>query len=263
MQREGGTEMAADVIQSVDRALEVLIYLYHEGRETGVTKIANDMGVYKSTVFRTLATLESRGFVRKNPETDKYWLGTRLFTLGKAVENKMGLQEIIRPYARKLYEAYHEVVNVSILERNPGDVYRSILILKEESAHQVLTVNPPVGSSSECHCSAVGKCLLAFSDHIELSRYGSKKLTAHTAHTIATVEALRTELERIRTDGYVLDREELELGLTCIGAPILDRGGAAVAAISLSGPTSRMLTGDLDERVEAVRRIAREISSNF
>ena len=119
---KGGTIMASDVIQSVDRALEVLIYLYYEGKETSITKIANDMGVYKSTVFRTLATLEARGFVKKNPETEKYWLGSRLFTLGKAVENKMGLQEIIRPYARKLYEAYHEVVNVSILERNQGDV---------------------------------------------------------------------------------------------------------------------------------------------
>ena len=260
---KGGTIMASDVIQSVDRALEVLIYLYYEGKETSITKIANDRGVYKSTVFRTLATLEARGFVKKNPETEKYWLGSRLFTLGKAVENKMGLQEIIRPYARKLYEAYHEVVNVSILERNPGDVYRSVIILKEESPNQVLTVNPPVGSSSECHCSSVGKCLLAFGSKIDLSVYENVSLTAHTAHTITSADALRAELAKIRSDGYAVDREELEMGLTCIGAPILDRSGVALAAISLSGPTSRMLAGDLDERVEAVRRIAREISNNF
>ena len=237
---KGGTIMASDVIQSVDRALEVLIYLYYEGKETSITKIANDMGVYKSTVFRTLATLEARGFVKKNPETEKYWLGSRLFTLGKAVENKMGLQEI-----------------------NPGDVYRSVIILKEESPNQVLTVNPPVGSSSECHCSSVGKCLLAFGSKIDLSVYENVSLTAHTAHTITSADALRAELAKIRSDGYAVDREELEMGLTCIGAPILDRSGVALAAISLSGPTSRMLAGDLDERVEAVRRIAREISNNF
>lgn len=253
----------SDIIQSVDRALEVMIYLYHEGKETSITKIAADLGVYKSTVYRTLVTLENRGFVRKNPETDKYWLGNRLFVLGKGVENRMGLSEIVRPYAKKLYDAYCEVVNVSILERNPDDVYRSVIILKEESDRQVLTVNPPVGSSSECYCSSVGKCLLAYSSDIDLGVYDTHPMRPHTEHTIITVSALRAELAKVRERGYAMDHEELEYGLTCIGAPILDQKGEAVAAISLSGPTSRMLTGDIEERIEAVKRIAREISSNF
>ena len=253
----------SDIIQSVDRALEVMIYLYHEGKETSITKIAADLGVYKSTVYRTLVTLENRGFVRKNPETDKYWLGNRLFVLGKGVENRMGLPEIVRPYAKKLYDAYCEVVNVSILERNPDDVYRSVIILKEESDRQVLTVNPPVGSSSECYCSSVGKCLLAYSSYIDLGVYDTHPMRPHTEHTIITVSALRAELAKVRERGYAMDHEELEYGLTCIGAPILDQKGEAVAAISLSGPTSRMLTGDIEERIEAVKRIAREISSNF
>lgn len=253
----------ADVIQSVDRAMELLIYLYNQGRETGITKIASDMGVYKSTVFRTLSTLEARGFVSRNPETERYWLGSRLFTLGKSVENKMGMQAIIRPYARKLYDAYHEVVNVSILERNPHDVYRSILILKEESDRQLLTVNSPIGSSSECHCTAVGKCLLAFSDKIDLSVYQQTKLAAHTEYTIMTYERLVSEISHVKDNGYAIDHDEQEAGLTCIGAPILQHAGASVAAISLCGPTSRMLAGDIDERIEAVRRIAREISGNF
>ena len=253
----------SDIIQSVDRALEVMIYLYHEGKETSITKIAADLGVYKSTVYRTLVTLENRGFVRKNPETDKYWLGNRLFVLGKGVENRMGLPEIVRPYAKKLYDAYCEVVNVSILERNPDDVYRSVIILKEESDRQVLTVNPPVGSSSECYCSSVGKCLLAYSSDIDLGVYDTHPMRPHTEHTIIAVSALRAELAKVRERGYAMDHEELEYGLTSIGAPILDQKGEAVAAISLSGPTSRMLTGDIEERIEAVKRIAREISSNF
>nr|WP_275951934.1 IclR family transcriptional regulator [Intestinimonas butyriciproducens] len=175
----------------------------------------------------------------------------------------MGLPEIVRPYAKKLYDAYCEVVNVSILERNPDDVYRSVIILKEESDRQVLTVNPPVGSSSECYCSSVGKCLLAYSSDIDLGVYDTHPMRPHTEHTIITVSALRAELAKVRERGYAMDHEELEYGLTCIGAPILDQKGEAVAAISLSGPTSRMLTGDIEERIEAVKRIAREISSNF
>ena len=253
----------SDIIQSVDRALEIMVYLYHEGKETSITKIAADLGVYKSTVYRTLVTLENRGFVHKNPETEKYWLGSRLFVLGKGVENQMELPAIVRPYAKKLFDAYGEVVDVSILERNPDDVYRSVVILKEESDRQVLTVTPSVGSSSECHCSAVGKCLLAFSAGIDLGVYDTHPMRAYTEHTIATVPALRTELAKIRERGYSMDYEELTYGLTCIGAPILNRNGDAVAAISLSGPTGRMLSGDKEERVEAVKRIAREISGNF
>ena len=175
----------------------------------------------------------------------------------------MGLPEIVRPYAKKLYDAYCEVVNVSILERNPDDVYRSVIILKEESGRQVLTVNPPVGSSSECYCSSVGKCLLAYSPDIDLSVYESHPMHSHTEHTITTVAGLRTELAKVWERGYAMDHEELEYGLTCTGAPILNQKGEAVAAISLSGPTSRMLSGDIEERIEAVKRIAREISSNF
>ena len=253
--------MAMDTIQSVDRALKLLIYLCREGRECGITQIAEDMDEYKSTIFRTLSTLEARGFIKKNPDTERYWLGERLFTLGKAVEVKMGFTELIRPYARRLHENYHEVVNVSILERNLDDVYRSVIILKENSERNILTVDPPVGSSSECYNSAVGKCLLAFSEDIDLEVYRKKGLKRYTVNTISTVDALCAELEKIRVEGYAMDQEELELGLSCIGAPILDQRGFAVAAISLTGPTSRMLTSDLYTRINAVRKVAQEISS--
>ncbi len=252
--------MASDAIQSVDRALDILIYLNAAGGETSITKIAKDMGIYKSTVHRTLVTLEARGFVQKNPQTEKYWLGSRLFVLGKSVENQMGLQRLVSPFARKLHEAYQEVVNVSVLDRTPGEVYHSIVILKEASPNQVLRVSPPVGSSCECHCSSVGKCLLAFDPSVDLSVYEQHPLTVYTKNTISTLEAFKAELRQVRASGYALDREELELGLTCIGAPILDRFGQVIAAISLSGPTSRMLTGDLEERIAAVKKIANEIT---
>ncbi len=141
--------------------------------------------------------------------------------------------------------------------------YQSVIILKEESDRQVLTVNPPVGSSSDCYCSSVGKCLLAFSPDIDLSVYDSIPMHSYTEHTITTVPALRAELNTVRERGYAMDHEELEQGLTCIGAPILDHSGYAIAAISISGPSSRMLNGDIEERIEAVRRAAKEVSMNF
>lgn len=247
------------MIQSVDRALEILIYLHEAGKETGITQIANDLNIYKSTVHRTLSTLENRGFVTKNSETDKYWLGSRLFTLGKSVEMNMGMLGIIRPYARKLKDEFKEVVNVSILERNIGDVYRSVIILKEQSEGKILTANPPVGSRNFCHCSSVGKCLLAFGEDIDLSLY-EKGIQKYTSKTIATVDELKKALEDVRRKGYAIDDQELEDGFSCIGAPILDNRGYAIAAISLSGPSSRIMNGDVDKHIEGVKEIARQIS---
>lgn len=253
----------ADTIQALDRALELLIYLNKKGKEVGITQIASDMGVYKSTIYRTLSTLEAKGFVKRNPETEKYWLGSQLFILGKSVENKMGIPEVIRPYAHRLHQKFHEVVNVSILEYNPGDVYHSVIILKEMNDRQMLTVNPPVGSLSECHCSSVGKCLLAFGDKVDLSVYEGKVLTRYTPNTITSLDELKEELVKVKRRGYAMDHEEQELGLTCIGAPILDQNMKAVAAISLSGPTSRITSSDIEDRIEAVCNIAKEISDNF
>lgn len=253
----------SDNIQSVDRALELLIYLQNEGKETSVTKIANDMGIYKSTAHRTLMTLESKGFVSRNPETEKYWLGNRLFSLGKSVENKLGKREIIRPVVKQLSEKYNEVVNVSVLKRNPGSPYQSLLVLKEMSDSQLLSVNPAVGSSIDCHCSAVGKCLLAFCTDVDLSVYRDTKLAAYTEKTITTYSKLVEELERVRVQGYAMDCDEQELGLTCIGTPVLDHKGKAIAAISLSGPTSRMLAGDIEEKINSLRQTAAEIATKF
>lgn len=253
----------SDIIQSVDRALELLIFLHNEGKETSITKIANDMGIYKSTVHRTLMTLEARGFVSRNPETEKYWLGSRLFSLGKSVEDKVGHQEIMRPYLKKLSQKYNEVVNVSILERNPGKPYRSLLVLKEMSDSQLLSVNPAVGSSIDCHCSSVGKCLLAFCEDVDISVYRDTELASYTEKTISTYAALVEEIEKVRSQGYAIDCDEQEMGLTCIGAPIFGRKGVAIAAISLSGPTSRLFAGDLEEKISSLRRTAAEISTNF
>ena len=101
---------------------------------------------------------------------------------------------------------------------------------KEEGDRQVFAVDPPVGASSECYCSAVGKCLLAFSQDIDLGVYERHPMKAHTEHTITTLSVLRSELAKVRERGYAMDHEELEYGLACIGAPILSRSGEAVAA---------------------------------
>ena len=247
-------------IVAVDRALDVLLALYHHNGEMGVSELARDLDLHKSTIHRSLASLEYKGFVQKNPENGKYWLGMKIYAMGLLVGEKFSLADVVRPYAKALFEAFGEVVNVSVLDRDPQEGYKSVIILKESSSSRVLSVNPGVGSSSDLHVSSIGKCLLAFSKEIDLMAYAEQPMKRYTENTIVSWEQMMTELKAIRKQGYAIDNEEQEIGLYCIGAPILDKRGNAIAAISISGPTVRMKRDDLDEKIRKVVEISRRIT---
>jgi len=249
-------------INSVDRALDVIILLHEEGHELGVSEIADKLDTYKSTIHRTLATLEGKGFVKQNPDTEKYWLGMKLYTIGMEVGNKMPIREVIKPYCDALHAEFGEVVNASILDLTKPENPQGIIIYKSFDKTQLLIVNPPEGAGSPVYGSSVGKCLLAFND-IDLEQFKHIPLIKYTDKTIDNWDDLEKKIHEVREKGYALDDEELEIGLTCIGAPILDKSGKAIAAISLSGPTQRMRTGNIEDRIKRVIEVAAEISKMF
>lgn len=248
-------------IHSLDRALDVLLLLQQEKREMGVTQIATQLGLQKSTVHRSLMTLEGKGFVQQNQESGRYWLGLRLYSLGMMVRDKLPLAGMLAPYAKQLSERYREAVHLSVLDRTAQQP-RHIVIDKVESS-QVLSLTPPIGSSEPCHCSAGGKCLLAFSTPDYLERFAGCELQAFTPRTIVDWPALNRELTQIRELGYSMSDEELERGLTCIAAPIFARGHEVIAALSLSGPTSRMKADSFAEMVNELKRITKRISDDL
>ena len=250
-------------VHAVERALEILLYLHEAGRECSLSKIAADLGIHKSTVYRALISLQAYGFVRQNRETGRYWLGTRLLSLGRSVERQLDLHGFIRPYVKKLYQLYREVVSVSVLERCRNGLYRIVTLFLEEREGQILTTSPSTSLGRDCHCTAAGKCLLAFGEEVDLSAYLHRPLPAYTAYTISSGEDLLLALDHVRQLGYAMELEEREYGVTAISAPILNHHGFAEAALCLSGPTGRMTTGDFEERIRAVQHIAREISAHF
>lgn len=250
----------SETILSVDRALDTLLLLYKNGQGIGVSEMARELDLHKSTVHRILATLENKGFVYKNKDTNKYWLGLKIYTMGLLIGEKLSLTDIIRPFAKGLFEEFGEVVNVSILDRDANDLYKSVIILKESKTDKVLSVNPNVGSSSDPYSSSVGKCLLAFGEDIEIDKFKDMKLKKYTKHTIDNYKDLIAELKDVREKGYSVDREEQEIGLYCIGAPILDRNGKAIAAISISGPTARMKNKELDIKIKRLVEVAKQIA---
>ncbi len=256
--------MAGDneLINSIDRALDVLLLLQQEGKEMGVTQIGSALGIYKSTAHRTLATLEAKGFVQQNPDNGKYWLGIRLYSLGMLIRERLPLKNIAYPFAKELSERFDEVVHISILDKSALTYPKHIIIDKIQGRQQVLSLTPPVGSSAACHSAAVGKCLMAFSPRSYLERFVGNPLPAFTEKTICSWDKLLAELETIRRRGYAVDDEELELGLTCVAGPILDRHAGIIAALSLSGPTTRV-RARFEEIAAEVMRTTGAISSSL
>lgn len=250
----------SESIVSVERALDVILTLYNNGKEMGISDLSRELGLHKSTVHRILASLEKKKFVYQNLENEKYWLSMKLYAIGLLVGEKLSLVDVLKPYAKILFDEFNEVVNVSVLDEDASRGYKSLIILKEADVNKVLSVNPHIGTYSDAHVSSVGKCLLAFSKDIDIKKLFSYPMKQYTKNTIKNYEELIKELQKVKENGYALDNEEQEIGLTCIGAPILDKSGNAIAAISISGPSSRMKEGDFNKKIQKVKDIANKIS---
>ena len=249
-------------VSSIDRALDILLFIFRERREMGITQIAGELGLYKSTVHQDLSTLMERGFIEQNPVTSKYWLGVKLFSLGMLYKDKMRIQDLARPFTEKLAERFLEVVHLGILEhdeRNPGRV----LLIDKVETQNVLTLTPEIGTGTSAHCSAMGKALLAYQPDDYLQKLAKKKLERYTPNTITDFQELRRELSRIRAQGYSIDREEIELGLICIGAPVFTIQNKVIAAISVSGPTTRITPDRIPEIIAEVKEATVKISGRI
>ena len=225
----------------------------------GVSEIANQLGVYKSTIHRTLVTLQSKHFVQKNEVTDKYWLGASLYAIGMMVANTYSLADIVAPEADVLYMKVKDIVNVSILHVDSLNGYKSVVIYKARGPQPMLSMNPEIGSHMDAYASSVGKCMLAFNE-IDWQIIKKTIFHSYTTHTLTSAEELRAELDQVRENGYALDNEEREVGLFCVGAPIFNKDGKAIAAISISGPKARVFDDHFKEKVNLLKQCAQRIS---
>jgi len=240
-------------LQSVDRAISVLEILARTG-QAGVTEIAVELGVHKSTAFRLLAVLEARGLVDQHGERGKYRLGLGVLRLAGATTARLDLIQQGRPVCEALARDVAETVNITILSGHDA------LYLDQVAGTSALQTQNWVGQRIPLHCTSNGKVLLAFLPEHMLSELLDEPLTRFTAHTITDVGRLRAELDRIRETGYATAAQELELGLVAVAAPIRDISGTVVASLSASGPVFRLPAQRIPDVAARVMAAGDEIS---
>ena len=239
-------------VQSVDRALTILGILARLG-EAGVTEIAGELGVHKSTAFRLVTTLEAHRLVEQTSERGRYRLGVGVLRLAGATTARLDLVQEARPVCRQLAAETGETVNIAVLSD------KSALYLDQVAGSSALQPHNWVGQHIPLHATSNGKVLLGgLEDDVVKELLGT--LSRYTPTTITKKGKLREELALVREQGYAVAVDELEEGLTAVAAPIRNAHGDVVASMSVSGPTFRLPEKRVADVVALLVEAASEVS---
>jgi DNA-binding IclR family transcriptional regulator len=229
----GGRVVEPSQVQSVDRAVAILYLLAQRG-VAGVTEVAAELDVHKSTAFRLIGALESGGLIDQDGERGKYRLGLGILRLAAATAGQLELPTESRSICRRLAAELDEAVNIAIL-----DDTEAMNILQEYGTSSITGRNW-IGQRTALHATATGKVLLAYADAVTRKRVLGGQLHRFTGHTVTRVAVLEAELATVRRQGWAETSEELEIGLNGVAAPIHDATGKVIAAVGASGPSHRL-----------------------
>lgn len=236
------------MLQTIEKASEVLALFDREHVEWGVREVAGALGMAKSSAHDLLASLAQVGLLCKTDD-GRYRLGWRLVTLSETVLATTELRREAHPIMEELAAQYRETIHLAIL-----DDTKVVYVDKLEGKQAVRVELTSLGTRLYAHCSALGKVLLAYRPEEDVKRIiKAEGLPRFTANTITDPDELEQALERIRKQGYAYDLEEILPDLCCIGAPIHDHAGRVVAAISMSVPAYRFQRSQTDFRKAVVR----------
>ncbi|MET8247899.1 IclR family transcriptional regulator [Streptomyces sp. NPDC005202] len=233
---------AASAVQSVDRAVSVLEILARHG-EAGVTEIADELDVHKSTAFRLLGVLENRGLVAQAKDRGKYYLGAGVLRLAGAAAVRLDISQEGVPVCRELADELGETVNIAVLDDDAA-----VNIMQARGTASVTAQNW-LGRRTPLHATSSGKVLLAHMPPTLREGLLARPLPRFTERTITGASMLRNELEAVVEQGYgiTIEELELELGLAAVAAPVRAHDGKVIAAISVSGPVYRLNPDRLPE----------------
>jgi DNA-binding IclR family transcriptional regulator len=249
MSNEGG-------VRSVERAIAILDLLSEGGWRTGAD-VARELHVHRSTALRLLGTLERHDLVERDQRSAKYRLGRRLPQLASVVTGELDLRSLARPVCERLADVVGETVTLDVLA---GD---SVEAIEQATAStSVVRVNW-LGRRYPAHCTASGKVILAYTADAVRERLLAQPLERWTPHTVTERAELEAQLKAAVREGVARTKEELEVGLDALAAPVLNAEGDVVAAIDVSGPSHRLRTADAEalarQTIEAAADLSRRL----
>ncbi|OLS34863.1 IclR family transcriptional regulator [Bacillus sp. MRMR6] len=244
-------------LSSLKNALRILNSFSMDEPEKKISEISSSLGLNKSTVSRTMATLASEGFVYKDPETKKYRLGLSILTLSGVVNSSMDIHRESQPILNRLVETLGETAHISVLD------HLDVIYLHKVDCNHPVRFLTHVGRRNPAYCTSSGKVLLAFSNDDVVDRVIEKGLNKYCKNTITDPKILRAHLREVKENGYASSVEEILDGVTSIAAPIFDYRGNVISALSVVGPKQRLQSHKIQAIAKKVISAALEVSTRL
>jgi DNA-binding IclR family transcriptional regulator len=235
-------------VEAVTKALD-LLDAFSGCEELTLQELCGRAAMNKTRAFRLLHTLAERGYIERCLESQHYQLGARLCE--RASHVRRDIRQLASPFMRRLHEYFNETVNLGVLY---NDEVLYIDILETSRPFRMMAT---IGCRMPAHLTSMGKAMLAHLCPSEAEGSGNDLMAKLQP---AAKQALQRDLERVRRRGFALDNQENERGVACIGAAILDASGRPLAALSISGPSHRIVSGKktlVPAVVDACRSISR------
>ncbi len=246
------------IIQSVDRALQIVDLFDGPEASLGITEISERMCLGKSTVYGLVNTLMKAGYLEQDQENKKYRLGIRLFELGSIVQSRIDVREIARPYLEELSRKFAMTVHMGIYQD-----WEMVYIDKVDGLNTRIIFSQ-IGKRAPMYCTGIGKAVLANMSPADIEFILKRQPPeAFTEHTLTSVQDIMGELEKIKKRGYAVDNEEVELGLRCVAVPIFDYRKQPAAAISISSAAAYLTDEKIEEAVGDLQKTALNISKKI
>ncbi len=240
-------------IAVLHKAFDLLELFQESETPRSLDQVVSASGIPRSTAHRLLADLTSRGYLQKDA-AGHYSLGLKLLVLGATVRQRHTLRDVAHPFMVDLRNRFGETVNLGSLQ---GD---SIIYLETVESYHPIRVTGSLGVVDPVHATAVGKAILAWTPPPR--RPAMNNRVRLTASTICDPDEFTVELERVKKRGFAIDDEESMEGGRCVGVPILHAGNP-VAALSISGPASRITRERIAEIADVLKKTSAQISEQI
>jgi DNA-binding IclR family transcriptional regulator len=242
-------------VPALERGLAILELIVRSRSGLTFSQLTRHFEFPKSSIHCLLLTLERQGYLARDEATGRYMSGQKLVSIANMAIDGIVLREKAAPLLRALMTKTGTTVHMAILDHD------DVVLVAKVDRPGVNRVATWIGKRVDAHCTSLGKCLLAHLPEEDVDRLMRHHgLLRHNENTIVSPARLKRELARTRLLGYALDDEEEEIGVRCIGAPVLNWERSVVAAISIAGTTARINSETCDGLIEQVKHTALEIS---
>ncbi|MEO3946494.1 IclR family transcriptional regulator [Gorillibacterium sp. CAU 1737] len=235
-------------VRAVERALDVLLCFTHDS-DLSLTELSARVGLHKSTVHRLLASLEGKGFVRRDPASERYRLGYRMWELSANLSQDDEPGAIVLPEMERLRDRLGETISLYVRD----DLER--IRVQAVQSNQAIRRVAPIGLRLPLHLGASGKVLVAFGEPELAQHLFAQEVWADEEQR----EAFEQQLKEAKQNGFATSLEEREAGAAAIAVPIFNRAHRLVAALAVSGPVSRLtpdkMLEDVPEILDAAGRM--------